>query len=54
MNDQKPLREQLVAAREAAKTTGVPLREQLPALLRGQPSNVTSHILRSHGLDTET
>jgi hypothetical protein len=51
MANDKPLREQLVAAREAAKKSGVPLRERLGVLLRGHPANVTRHILRAHGAD---
>jgi len=44
-----PLREQLIAARLAARQTGVPLRTVLWKLLRGQPANVTRHIARAHG-----
>lgn len=49
----KPLREQLVAARRDAKKTGVPLREHLPKLLRGHPSNVTRPIEHAHGVETK-
>lgn len=49
----KPLREQLAAARLAAKKSGVPLRERLGVLLRGQPVNVTRHIERAHGVEAK-
>lgn len=51
MPTDKPLRDQLVAARKDAKKTGVPLREQLGKLLRGHPANVTRHIERAHGVE---
>lgn len=49
--DNRPLREQLVAARAKAKKTGKRFRDLLPILLREQPANVSRHILRSHGLE---
>lgn len=48
---QREIREQLISARAQAKKTGRPLRERLDVLLRGQPANVTRHILRSHGVE---